>query len=292
MPKVNSRKAAARKSANKSNRRAARRPAGAGRGGGGLKRLADGVRAYSLAGTAGAIVIAIVAGAVFWAGGYAGQVVAAADRALGEQLAEVGFDVRRVTLKGRDNSALGDIEAAMAGAIGASMLHVDLGAAQARIETLGWVRAASVTRLWPHTLHVSIRERRPAAIWQMSGALHLIDADGAVIREVGAYEYAFLPLIVGAGAPEAASEILRALADRPELKSMTTALVRVGERRWNLRLRNKTDVKLPETGVAAALEALAIMHGAQGTLDRAFEYIDLRDPERVIIRPRTEPPAG
>lgn len=143
-----------------------------------------------------------------------------------------------------------------------------------------------MSRLFPDTIHVSIRERAPAAVWQMSGRLHLIDIDGAVIREVGAYEYSHLPLIVGAGAPDAASSILRALARHPEIGDLTSALVRVGERRWNVRLRNGIDIRLPDEKFAEALDVLASLQSSSGILDQTLEYIDLRDPERMIVRKR------
>lgn len=249
-------------------------------------RIYEQVREYTLAATAGAIVIVAGIILVLWSGGYVGMMAERIDRSVSAGFVAAGLDIRQVTLMGRTETDLADVEDAVGPVIGASMAHIDLDAARARVENLGWVRAAAVTRLWPNTVHVSIRERDPAAVWQLSGKLHLIDDSGAIIRQVGAYEYSALPLIVGAGAPEAVADILQALQKKPELRSMTAALVRVGERRWNMRLHNKMDIKLPENGVADALEALSIMQASQGTLDQKIEYIDLRDPERVIVRPR------
>ena len=244
------------------------------------------IKQFTLAGAAGSFVIVAIVVAFLWAGGYVGLLLEQSNKAVGNTLAAAGLEVRTVTVKGRRQTDAKSLTGALGPAIGKSILHFDLEQARQRIEALGWVRSAAVVRLWPNTISISIRERNPAAVWQLSGQLFLIDPGGAVIREVGAYEYSSLPLIVGAGAPGAAADILTALASEPELEAMTSALVRVGERRWNMRLQNNTDVKLPETGIADALKALSIMHQAQGTLDREFEYIDLRDPERVIIRPR------
>ncbi len=252
-------------------------------------RLAAIAKRYALAGVAGGSVILAGAGAVFWAGGYFGVLGESAKTALSAGAVASGFAIHRVTLKGRHQAALDDIDAALGPLVGTSIVHFDADAARARIEELGWVRVAAVSRLLPDTVHVSIREREPSAVWQMSGALHLIDVNGAVIREIGAYEYSSLPLIVGAGAPKAAADILGALESHPDLKEMTSALIRVGERRWNMRLRSGLDVKLPDADFAAALDALATLHAAHGTLDQPLEYIDLRDPERMVIRKRGAP---
>jgi cell division protein FtsQ len=251
-------------------------------------RLVALAKRYALAGVAGGGVILAGAGAVFWAGGYVGVVAESATSAIGAGAVASGFAVKKVTLKGRHQAALDDIDAALGPLVGTSILHVDVDAARARVEALGWVKAAAVSRLLPDRIHVSIRERAPSAVWQISGALHLIDVNGAVIREIGAYEYSSLPLIVGAGAPKAAADILAALERHPELKDMTSALIRVGERRWNMRLRNGLDVKLPDADFDGALDALATLHAAHGTLDQPLEYIDLRDPERLVLRKRGE----
>ena len=244
------------------------------------------IQQYALAGVAGVIVILASAGAILWAGGYVGILTDKMARAADAGAVAAGFEIRRITLKGRTQTASDELEGAIGPIIGDSILSFDADRARARIEELGWVRVASVSRLLPNTIHVSIRERSPAAVWQMSGALHLIDIDGAIIREIGAYEYSNLPLIVGAGAPDAASGILQALAQHPDIAEMTSALVRVGERRWNVRLRNGVDLRLPDEGFADSLDALATLQETSAILDQPLEYIDLRDPERMVVRKR------
>lgn len=241
---------------------------------------------YALAGIAGVGVILAGGAAILWAGGYFGVVAEQANRIASERAIAAGFGIERITLMGRHEAASDEIDKAIGPVLGRSILHFSPDAARARIEELGWVRAASVSRLLPNTIHVSISERDPAAVWQMSGRLHLIDMNGAVIREVGAYEYSNLPLIVGAGAPGAAADILKALSGAPEIAERTSALVRVGERRWNVRLKNGVDIRLPDENFTAALDAASTLQAANGVLDQPLEYIDLRDPERMTVRQR------
>lgn len=249
-------------------------------------RVASAFEKYTIAGVAGSAVILSLIVIVLWAGGYFGMMARAADRAAGEATASAGFEVGRVLLRGAHQTAHEEILEALGPVVGAPMVQVSLKDARARVEALGWVRAAAVTRLMPDTIVVSIREREPAAVWQVNGDLHLIDASGAIIRSVGAYEYSNLPLIVGSGAADAAAGLLQALRQHEELSKRTYALVRVGDRRWNLRLRNNMEIKLPEAGFAKAVDDIALMHAAHATLDQPLEYIDLRDPERTVVRRR------
>ena len=239
---------------------------------------------YSAASLAGAAVILALFAVVLLVGGYVGKAAEGAVAMTEGAVRKAGFEVKRVTLKGAHQTAHDEILAAIGPVVGRSTLHVDLEATLAKVEALGWVRSAAVSRLLPDTLHISVREREPAAIWQVQGRLHLTDDTGATIREIGAYEYSYLPLIVGAGAPEAAQGVLAALSGHPALEERTYALVRVGERRWNMRLRNGIDVKLPETDYQGAIEALGVLQAAHQLLDQKIEYIDLRDPERMVVR--------
>lgn len=254
-----------------------------------VSRVAALFERYTVAGAAGSLMLLGLIAIVLWAGGYFAMIGRAVDRTANETAVAAGLEIRRVLLRGAHQTSHDEVIEALGPVVGASIAHLSLSDARARIENLGWVRAAAVTRLYPDTISISLREREPAAVWQIDGDLHLIDSEGALIREVGAYEYSNLPLIVGAGAPEAASGILQALAGEPEVSRRAYALIRVGERRWNMRLRNNVDVKLPEADYVKAIGDLGLLQEAQGLLDQPIEYIDLRDKERMVIRKRGDP---
>ena len=65
---------------------------------------------------------------------------------------------------------------------------------------------------------------------------------------------------------------------------MLRASIFVAERRWNLRLANGLDVRLPETGVDQALERLVALDREKKLLSRDITAIDLRLPDRITIR--------
>lgn len=235
-----------------------------------------------------AAIVGAIAFVVMWAGGYLGSFADGVAGAAGDGARSAGYEVARVTIVGRKETDPVDIEEAIGPLVGASILSVDLDSIRNRVEALGWVEAAAVRRLLPDTVQVSIRERTPSAVWQNKGALHLIDRSGVIIRPVFGPEYANLPLIVGAGAPEAASEILPALARRPALMERATALTRVSKRRWDVRLRSGADLKLPEEGVGRALDTLERLQDTQALLDQPLEYINLLDPDRMVVRRKGE----
>ena len=70
----------------------------------------------------------------------------------------------------------------------------------------------------------------------------------------------------------------------PGISSLTKAMVRVGERRWDLELASGVTVMLPETGEAAELERLSRMDTEQGLFERDVMMIDMRMADRMVIR--------
>ena len=207
--------------------------------------------------------------------------------------AAANLRVNHVRIEGRILTPEPLLRTALGVAVGDRLLGFSLEAARARIEALTWVQHATVERHLPGTVVVQLTERRPFAVWQNSGRFVLIDRGGQVVAEQDpvkdAAAFTVLPLVVGAGAPENAAALLDQLAAQPGLKSRVVAAVRVGERRWNLRLNNGADVLLPEGQEAVAMAKLMELQGTQALLDRPLQTLDLRLPDRLVVRPQAEP---
>ena len=195
--------------------------------------------------------------------------------------------VQHIVVEGRSNTPELLLNAALGVHLGESMLGFSLEGARQRIETLSWVESAAVERRLPGTLVVNLVERRPFAIWQNQGKFVLIDRDGQVVANEDVAAFGDLPLVVGQGAPAAATSLLKALDAQPTLKSRMVAAVRVGERRWNLRMKNGADVLLPEGAEPQALAKLADLQTADALLDRPLAVIDMRLPDRLVVRPQS-----
>ena len=154
-----------------------------------------------------------------------------------------------------------------------------------RVQSVGWVKEARVVRLLPDTLIVDVKEHDRLAVWQVGGKAHVIDAQGIVIPGADAGRYPRLPLVVGKGADQAASDVLPLLAQRPRLMAKVDALVRVDERRWDLRLKDGALIQLPAVDQESALIRLDALDQRERLLDLGFARIDLRTPEEVAVRP-------
>jgi cell division protein FtsQ len=211
---------------------------------------------------------------------------------LGSATAASGLRVTDVVIEGRANTPEPLLRAAIGVSKGDPILGFSLEDTRSRIETIPWVEHATVERRLPGTLVVNLQERRPYAIWQNQGKFVLVDRAGQVVGNQDVAQFHHLPLIVGLGAPAAAAGILDALRERPALAEKVSASVRVGERRWNLRMTSGTDIMLPEGHEVVALDRLMQLQQEHAVLDRPLAAIDLRLPDRLVFRPRPEAKDG
>ncbi len=196
----------------------------------------------------------------------------------------LGLAVEEVYVSGRVEANKEDVRRALAIAPGQSILDVDLSAARARLVALGWVASATVSRSLPRAIHVRLMERQPYALWQRDGKLALIDRDGALITTKRLGRFSHLPLVVGPGAASHAADILDLLGEEPQLERRVAAMVWVAGRRWNLKFDNGIEVKLPERDAAEAWHRLARLEAEHRILGRDLVAIDLRLPDRLIVR--------
>jgi cell division protein FtsQ len=207
---------------------------------------------------------------------------------LGGATAFAGLRVTELVIEGRANTPEPLLRAAIGVSKGDPILGFSVEQARQRVETLSWVEHATIERRLPGTVVVFLQERRPFAIWQNQGKFALIDRAGQLVANQNVAEFRQLPLVVGAGAPADAATLIDALTNRPELQKRVIAAVRVGERRWNLRLNNGADVMLPEGHEVQALDRLMQLQQQHSLFDRPLAAIDLRLPDRLVLRPRPD----
>jgi len=223
-------------------------------------------------------------------------IVAQAEDRLIDGSAALGFVVSDVRVEGREITDRDTILDALGAERGTPILAVSPQRTKQRLEALAWVRSAIVERRLPDMLYVRLVERKPLAVWQHGGKLELIDRDGNVIPVGNLAPFARLPTVIGEDAPANAAALLDLLASQPDLAARVTAATRVGGRRWNLRLDNAIDVLLPEDNIADAWVQLARLEHQNGLLRHDIQAVDLRLPDRLVLRvapePAKDPPAA
>lgn len=198
--------------------------------------------------------------------------------------ARTGFAIDEIKISGHRETSEIDIIGELELDGWTSLLGYSAENARRKISALPWVERVSVRKSYPSTLEIRIVERTPFAIWQNGSKLSLVEKTGNVIVGYPGSKFAALPLIVGFGAPENATDIVARTAAEPELAARVKAYIRVADRRWDLRLDNGITVKLPADGEDQAIADLVALDQLEGLLSRDVAAVDMRLADRLIVR--------
>ncbi len=210
------------------------------------------------------------------------------------------LQIGHMVVRGHQRLSTGEVLALVEGLRGRNILAVELDEWQQKLLSSPWVERATIRRVLPSTVEISIHERRPMGIGRLGTAMYLIDGEGVIIDEYGpAYADIDLPIIDGIGASpqdggslvdvtraEFAGRVIGAIATRPEIAKRVSqvdvadlhdavvildgdaALLHLGDTEFVARLQQYIDL------APALHERLA-----------GIDYVDLRFDERMYVRP-------
>jgi cell division protein FtsQ len=217
-------------------------------------------------------------------GGHVDEVTAALSDTRNALANSAGFRIKTVVINGRKQLTQDEV-LATGGVNGrSSLLFLDAEAVRDRLKANPWIADATVLKFYPGQLQINIVERTAFALWQLDGRLAVIASDGAVLEPYLSRRFLKLPLVVGKGAETRAADFLALLDRYPQVRSVTKAAIFVGERRWNLRLKDGLDIRLPENDVGNALAELSKLDQEDKLFSRDIVAVDMRLPDRLIVQ--------
>jgi cell division protein FtsQ len=195
-----------------------------------------------------------------------------------------GLAIDQVEIKGQSETSEVDVLQQLALGDFPSIVTLDVTGARERIESLPGVQEATLRKVYPDTLRIELKERKPFAVWQRGSGFALIEKGGRVISTQVAARYASLPMVVGEGADLRAEEFVALMEEFPSLRPEVKAGVLVSNRRWNVVLTNGVEIMLPEEDPAAALIQAVALDDGHGVFSREIAAIDMRLPSRLVFR--------
>ena len=236
------------------------------------------------------MVTALIVAAAAWMGGSLSKVEMRFANAVDGVARTVGLSVDSVSVVGVEGELAEAVRLAAMVEPGENMFRADPHLIKRRVEATRRVVNVSVYRLWPDQVQIYAYPAEPVALWSNGKSWAVIDSLGREMTGLPAERFAHLPKLNGAGGPEAAPELARALAYAPALTSRLQLATRIEDRRWNLVFTNGAIVRLPsDTKMDAAVRRLAGLQERTRLLERPVIAIDLRVADRVFIRPVVQP---
>jgi len=242
-------------------------------------------------GTAAAAAIGGMVWGVHWSftSGFLEQVSDRIEQGVFDITIGAGLAVHEVLVEGRVETTKEQLLKTVGIRRGDPILALDTEAIRDGLIALGWIADATVERRLPGTVYLRLWEREAMAIWQHDGTFVLVDRTGAEIGTQGLDRYTHLKVIVGKDAPLHAPDLLEMLATAPPLMKRVRAAIWVSGRRWNLRLDDGIDIRLPEKNAQAAWNRLATLERDRQLLSQDIIAVDLRIRDRLVVRRRSDP---
>ncbi|HEX3861064.1 MAG TPA: cell division protein FtsQ/DivIB [Stellaceae bacterium] len=217
-------------------------------------------------------------------GGHVEELTAALSDARNALANSAGFRITTVAINGRKQLTQDEV-LAIGGVNGrSSLLFLDAETVRDKLKANPWIGDATVLKLYPGRLQIDIVERSAFAVWQLDGRLAVIADDGAVLEPYVTRRFATLPLVVGKGAETRARDFLALLDRYPQVRAVTKAAIFVGQRRWNLRLKDGLDIRLPENDVGNALAELSKLDQEDKLFSRDIVAVDMRLSDRLVVQ--------
>lgn len=187
-------------------------------------------------------------------------------------LASPWLKVSEVTVDGTSRLTTSRVELAAGVAAGTPLARVDTGAVERRVKRLPAVESVEVTRSWPSTLVVSVRERHAVVGVLDGGTWTLVDADGVAFGTATALPDGAVRMQVPDVGPDdlATQAALAVLRELPKALRDRVAVVRApSDVAVSLQLRGGRTVVWGAPGDAAtkAAAATALLKGSVKVVD-------------------------
>lgn len=101
-----------------------------------------------------------------------------------------------VILTGNHFVSQAEVSAAIGGGAEPNLFRFSLDEARREVDSIPWVRSASLRRVYPNRLRVDITERKPIAFVNLGGGVKLVDKDGVTLEKPADVSFDF-PVLTG-----------------------------------------------------------------------------------------------
>ena len=210
------------------------------------------------------------------------------------------LQIGHMSVRGNHRLSTGEVLALVEGLRGQNILTASLDHWQQKLLSSPWVESATIRRVLPSSVEITVHEREPIGIGRLGTAMYLIDGKGVIVDESGpVYADIDLPIIDGLAASpqdggsiidatraEFASRVIAALSMRPEIAKKVSQ-IDVGDLHDAVVILDGDSalLRLGDADFVARLQQYIDLAPALRERLSGIDYVDLRFDERVYVRP-------
>ncbi|HET6277301.1 MAG TPA: FtsQ-type POTRA domain-containing protein [Candidatus Polarisedimenticolia bacterium] len=206
------------------------------------------------------------------------------------------FNLRDIDIAPTTRAPRDELHRIAARHAGSNLFRLDVAGIAADLETIRWVRAAVVKRVFPDRLHCAIEERTPRGLARLGDRVWLIDAEGPIDlygEETQVYSFPILTGVSGSDTEQQRDQIRRgvALLDYleqvdPHLPAQISEIDLERSDRIGLYMAaGGPEVRIHPTDFDSNLERYLTMREYLATHFGDGAYVDLRFRDRISFLP-------
>ena len=160
-----------------------------------------------------------------------------------------------------------------------------------KIQEINKVEKAFVKLSTDGSVNVEVIQRKEAVVFFNNHLYEVLDSNGVILSINQHYQgLSSLPLLVGKDGQKNINELLSLINEIGSFQSEVLYYEWVGERRWNIHMKNDLVFKLPENNLNKGLEVMRMFLNETDTLLKPIVSVDLRNIDKPIIKLREAPP--
>ena len=147
-----------------------------------------------------------------------------------------------------------------------------------------WIKEVNIRNDYKNTLKINIKEEIPIGIYENNNQ-KILFSENLVILEILGKNHNYKNLISFYGENSIInSKYLISNIDQ-DIKNMIQSVIFIENRRWNIKLKNKITLKLPDKNLEEAIKNYRKIYLNLSNKDlKDIEIIDLRIPNQAIIK--------
>ena len=160
-----------------------------------------------------------------------------------------------------------------------------------KIQDINKVEKAFVKLSTDGLVFVEVIQRKEAVVYFNNHLYEVLDSNGIILSIKQDYlGLSSFPLLVGKDGQKNINELLSLVNEIGSYQSEVLYYEWVGERRWNVHMKNGLVFKLPENNLSEGLVVMRMFLNETDKLLKPIVSVDLRNIDKPIIKFRKAPP--
>ena len=160
-----------------------------------------------------------------------------------------------------------------------------------KIQDINQVEKAFVKLSTDGLVFVEVIQRKEAVVYFNNHLYEVLDSNGIILSIKQDYQgLSSFPLLVGKDGQKNINELLSLVNEIGSYQSEVLYYEWVGERRWDVHMKNGLVFKLPENNLSEGLVVMRMFLNETDKLLKPIVSVDLRNIDKPIIKFRKAPP--